>query len=311
MLHGKKTYALYGACLQSDWNLPLPKLAINCNLPRFEVNRATRSLNPELPVQITPSGTHWIELKNRSVFIGWPGYAEFLVSSDGRTITAHELQDSNGAALEALLLGPVMSFALLKVGVEQFHATAVVIDGKAAAFIGRSGYGKSTLAATLIRTGFRLLTDDLLVLRSERGHIWAEAGPKRIKLLPHTAQRTLGEFSMRARSSVITPKLLIPVRSINFQSAAVPLKVIYSLNSPAAKNSKIVSLRRFSKRRAFVRMLANNYNVVYGDPKRTNQLFQLSTDVASTVPVKSLSYPRTFTSLSLVRDAILADLAVR
>lgn len=51
------------------------------------------------------------------------------------------------------------------------HASAVETGGRAIAFTGPSGSGKSTLAAALCRRGFRLFSDDTLVL------VPTEAGP--------------------------------------------------------------------------------------------------------------------------------------
>ena len=46
------------------------------------------------------------------------------------------------------------------------HASAVAIDGKAAAFLGPSGSGKSSLALELMSRGAQLVSDDLtLVVR--------------------------------------------------------------------------------------------------------------------------------------------------
>ena len=58
----------------------------------------------------------------------------------------------------------MLSFSLLSLGYEPLHATAVVVDGEAVAFLGDCGYGKSTLGAAFLARGFPLLTDDVLAL---------------------------------------------------------------------------------------------------------------------------------------------------
>ena len=51
----------------------------------------------------------------------------------------------------------------------------------AVAFLGDSGFGKSSLAAYLLSAGDRLVTDDLLLLQESEGFL-AYPGPPRIKL---------------------------------------------------------------------------------------------------------------------------------
>ena len=87
------------------------------------------------------------------------------MSADGRHVAAGHLGNASAESFQSYLLGWVLSFALVKQGYEPLHATAVVVDGKAVAFLGTSGDGKSTLAAAFLHAGHTLLTDDLLLIR--------------------------------------------------------------------------------------------------------------------------------------------------
>src|SRR5712691_6556991 len=70
---------------------------------------------------------------------------EFLISADGRAIAARALGHSPREAFHTYLLGQALSFALIKQGFDPLHATTIAIDGAAVAFLGDSGYGKSSL----------------------------------------------------------------------------------------------------------------------------------------------------------------------
>jgi hypothetical protein len=249
-----------------------------------------------------------VELQDNSVFLVWPERYEFIISADGHRITAYDFGKSREDDLEILLLGPVMSFALLKLGVEQIHATAVVVNDEAVAFLGESTYGKSTLAAAFIYAGFRLLTDDLLVLSLEDNRIWAQSGPQRIKLFPEAAQKVLGKYSDDIGRNSRSSKLLIPLEAAHSQLTAVPLRCIYVLNSPGLVAPRRVNLRRLSQKDACIGLLHNNYNTVLRSRDCVAKPFNLATAVASRVPVKRVRYPRNFASLPRVREAILADL---
>ncbi|MEM7522664.1 MAG: serine kinase [Pseudomonadota bacterium] len=55
------------------------------------------------------------------------------------------------------------------------HAAAVALDGAALLILGPSGSGKSALALDLIALGARLVADDVVVIRADRGRAVAAA----------------------------------------------------------------------------------------------------------------------------------------
>lgn len=62
------------------------------------------------------------------------------------------------------LLGPVLGVVLRLRGVTCLHASAVALGGKAIAFMGVPGAGKSTTAALFARNGHSILADDITAL---------------------------------------------------------------------------------------------------------------------------------------------------
>src|SRR5206468_10962716 len=99
------------------------------------------------------------------------------ISADGCFIAGRFFRENSIEAFRTYLLGQVISYALLKQGIEPLHATVPVIDGMAVALLGNSGYGKSTMGAAFLQVGARLLTDDLLVLRKQGDNWIAHPGP--------------------------------------------------------------------------------------------------------------------------------------
>ena len=161
-----------------------------------------------------PRSRKWFEcrrLPDGATYLRWYDLFEFLISSDG----THDRLSSpcEGDADESLttyLLGQVLSFSLLSRGNEPLHATAVVIDGEAVAFLGDCGYGKSTLGAAFLARGFPILTDDILALEVRDGRWFAHAGPRRLKLFPSVARKILARADgMHLNAG--TSKLLLPL----------------------------------------------------------------------------------------------------
>lgn len=306
-------YRLYGLGLRSHWPLPCPA-GRGTEPAEIEMFDGPAHLFSEASREAgrRSNGERWFRyrrLPDGSDYLRWSGLFEFLISRDGHRIACRPLNGTPREAFHAYLLGQVLSFALIKRGIEPLHATAVVIDGKAVGFIGDCGYGKSTLAATFLQAGHPLLTDDLLVMKEEGDGFAAYSGPPRIKLFPAIAKRLLGGRATGTPMNPLTPKLVIPLGRDGkgaWQGAA-PLKAIYVL-MPSRKNSrKGISIRSLSPRRALLALLKNTFNPVIVEPARLERQLDLTSRLASKVPVKALSFPKRLATLPAVRDAILSD----
>jgi hypothetical protein len=310
----QRFYHLYGLRLRSHWSLRYPPGSPNW----FGEVALTDGTSPSLASAFedacpTRNHVHWFhhrQLPNGSLYLRWADLFDFLLSVDGREIAARPLSRSSPEAFHAYLLGQVLSFALIKQGLDPLHATVVVVNGEAVAFLGDCGYGKSSLAAAFLDSGHRLLTDDLLVLRRERGRYEAHPGAPRIKVFPEIAREFLAARSAATPISHLSPKLIIPLDRTQVAMRAAPLKAVYLLAAPSTRNtSERIAIRRLSRRRGCLSVVQNTYNSAVRDSGRLNRQFALASGVVADVPISTLSYPRTLHLLRSVRDAILADLA--
>jgi hypothetical protein len=69
-------------------------------------------------------------------------------------------------------------------GRQLFHASAIELSGRAFAFVGMSGAGKSSVAAHAVARGARLVTDDVLALEPEHDAVLAHSGTRLVGLDP-------------------------------------------------------------------------------------------------------------------------------
>jgi hypothetical protein len=77
---------------------------------------------------------------------------------------------------QRFLVGRVLPWAAVLRGREALHASAVAVDGRAVAFVGQTGAGKTSLAVQLVARGNRFVTDDVLTLDDRGGQIRAHPG---------------------------------------------------------------------------------------------------------------------------------------
>ncbi|MBI3404840.1 MAG: hypothetical protein HY046_05235 [Acidobacteria bacterium] len=249
-------------------------------------------------------------LDRGAYYLRWKGWWEFLISAEGNRIIGRPIGKGSLESFYNYLLTQVLSFALLRQGIESLHCTAMLVGGRAVGFLGDSGYGKSSLAAAFVRSGYPLITDDVLVLQKHGNGFLAYPGLPRVKLFPERAEKLLGRPVKGTRMNPSTAKMVIPLLPEETCRTAVPLRSLYVLNSPAtARQSKKVTIKRLSRREAFVALIQNNFNSRMNVPDRLRGHFFFSSAVAAKTPVSIMSYPRTWTSLAKVCEAVQRDLA--
>lgn len=100
-----------------------------------------------------PSGEHLLRFH---------GTCDVRVSGDLSTVHVHPRVGADPGVAAILVCGAVLSFVLYLRGAAVLHGSAVDLGGRAVAFVGSSGMGKSTMATLLCASGGAMITDDVL-----------------------------------------------------------------------------------------------------------------------------------------------------
>jgi hypothetical protein len=113
-----------------------------------------------------PQASTWVRFGRvpHGFLIEFPDLARFSLAADGSAVDVEPLGETPAYTVRHLLLNQVLPVVLGRRGRLVLHASAIAIDDAVIAFVGRSGVGKSTLAAACCGAGARLVTDDALVL---------------------------------------------------------------------------------------------------------------------------------------------------
>jgi hypothetical protein len=278
---------LYGQVVHSPVALPAP--AADASVPP-DITIATAE-TPLAHPHAAGDALAYQRLADGRVFVSWYGLLEFVVSRDGRNITAHARADTSYEPLYAHLLSHALAIALQQRGIESLHAVAFAIDGAAIALIGDCGYGKSTLAAHAVRAGARLLTDDLLVC--EGGQVLP--GAARVKLEPEVARRAFGE---RAGTPMYDErgKWIYPLGAAEFMPSPVRLARIYALR-PDSAAPRIEALDGASALKA---LLSATFNPLEKSAARLASHMRYHAALARQVPILRLHVPRRFDRIDQV-----------
>jgi len=126
--------------------------------------RIRRRPVPEYLKEATTRGPVW-ELDERRFLLRLPGIGRFL-ASDGHTLDMDPDPGTDPKDAMPFLLGTGFGALLLQRGGLVLHAASVAVDGRAYVFCGRSGIGKSTLAAALCNAGCLFVNDDVCAVGS-------------------------------------------------------------------------------------------------------------------------------------------------
>jgi hypothetical protein len=151
----------------------------------------------------------------------------------GREILVEPDPDVADRNVRLYLLGSAFGALLHQRGVLPLHANAVEIDGKAVAFMGEAGAGKSTLAAWFHDRGFRIIADDVCVVGfDDCGEPYAAPGLPRLRLWAE-ALALMGRDAVGLERSYVgadEEKYDVPIAPARAAQTEIPLAALYLLD---------------------------------------------------------------------------------
>lgn len=177
-----KSYSVYGKTVKSNYPMPLPA----ANSSQRDVTLTFEGIVPKNEDRPpNKNGRIW-----RKENDGWLlryynslGHMnEFRFLSNGSHITFSQSWPEWRDTLFALM-NPVMAASVTLQGEPALHSSSLVFDGKSTLVMGISGAGKSSLSAALATNGLSVHSDDIGVVKWNRGDIpLVMSGYSRIKV---------------------------------------------------------------------------------------------------------------------------------
>lgn len=276
----------------------------------FEISKGTLSEpDPDSWIEFPPVSSRDCPLAvartGAGLVLRFAAIADFLVSEDGARVACRPATGCPPGTIRHLLLDQVLPRVVAHRGRLVLHAGAVELKGAAVAAVGASGLGKSTLVAGFHRAGFHALTDDgLIVMVDDTGctglalypglRLW----PPSIAGLDIEPAETVPMDSRSAKRRVRLPAANAP--------APQRLIAVFVLTPPPNKHEvHDVTIAPLSAREACVELLRASFQLDIGNPRRAAGHLETAAQVAGRLPVFALSYPRDYSRLPQVREAIL------
>ncbi len=172
------------------------------------------------------------------------GVARFHVAR-GESITIEREDGASDDDVRVFLLGSALGALLHQRGVLPFHGSAIAVNDGAVAFLGPSGVGKSTLAASLSRRGYRVLADDVAAIALRDRSPLLIPGSPQLKLWADVAEKLGESIDHLRRVRADLEKFSLPVGRADEQP--LHLRRIYVLESTNTRDLTLTELKGMEK----------------------------------------------------------------
>jgi HPr Serine kinase C-terminal domain len=290
-------YTAYGLNIRSY--LPLPELAETESSADVAIQPGT-VLHP---ADTTQSEQCIWATATEAIFF-WEEVGTILVRN-GKEIIVDAVPDANPNILRLFLLGSALGTLLHQRGLLVLHGSVVAINGSAIAFLGESGWGKSTTVAALCAQGHRMVADDVLVIDfTTIGNPIVFPGSPQVKLWsdavtslgsdPQTLKRIRPEFDKYAQQY-----------TTEFSLQPLPLKQLYILGV-----GPVLEIEPIPVQQAFKELVFHSYAVPFLKTAFSNQdHFRQCAKLINSVSISRLKRQRDLLALMEIVRLIEADVA--
>lgn len=297
-------------------NVPIPELVPgDYQQPEFtfQLRPETKDFSksyPWLNRWYALDGSVWLAFARLEAgyLLRFPALADFVVSTDARTICGYLRAGCPPETMRHLLLNQVIPIVLSHLGKLVLHASACVTAHGAIAFMGVTGTGKSTLAASFGLQGCVVLTDDCLLVEEQEGQVITVPGYPGLRLWPETVSALFEGAPVLQPLAHYTEKKRLLLEQDYFDSSLL-LKAVYVLAPPddtrGITGVNIIPLRTGE---ALLETVKHTFQLDVTDRDKLGQAFRRYEWLAKSVKFFRLTFPREHAFLPAVKKAIFSHL---
>ena len=270
------TYRLFGLDLRSEIDLGGLAPAVEAATPDVEI-----AFGPIAPSEDPPGYSATAE----GTLLSVPKVGRYLIR-EGRQIVVEPATEASERNLRLFLLGSAIGALLHQRGLLPLHANAIDLGGRAVAFSGHYGAGKSTIAAWFHDRGYPILADDVCVIGFDAaGRAIAYPGIPRLRLWREALEATGRDADAYDRSFDDQEKYDVPTQS-GANPEPLPLAAIYLLRKADDESGGEAAIDRLTGVDSVETLISNTYRGGYlRTIGRTGEHLAACLSIARTVPI--------------------------
>ena len=260
--------------------------------------------------------THIVSLDNTlTIEVAYPGYfaltfadlARFDISSQDKVIRVFPFsRDVTEETIRHLLNDQVLPRIFASEGALVLHAGSVLTPEGAVILVGPSGRGKSTLTASLHVQGYPLLGDDAILVSATAAGMECVATYRSLRLFSDSIASVFPYPVQISAGAHYTSKLNVSnLGSDNHLGSPVAVRAIFILGEPVERD---IVVRRMEPSEACMGLMEQSFSLDPSDVRRAQTRLDNASKVATQVPVFRIDYPRDFSRIASVHEAIFSAL---
>lgn len=299
----KNFYSAYGLTIESQIGLPGLKTHVKTEGLEPDVIFKIEKIRPaDLKRLLGEAKTYEapgcdVRASENAMFFDYHSGPSILVTAGNEVI--FDLRGTHESDVTPYLTGYVLAVLLLQRGLLVLHASVVTASGRALAFLGAKGDGKSTIAAGLNARGYSLVSDDHLPIVFRDRSVLTLPGYPQIRLFADSVEAVGATTASLVPVHPLTDKFMLPSAN-GFSMDEVPLSAVYLLDV-----DEDVSIERLHPSKAFIEAVRHTHvNYYLKDANVQEQHFADCDRLVTSVPFFVLRRPRDFGKMSLVAEMI-------
>jgi hypothetical protein len=296
-------YSVFGASLRSNSSIPGltpnpapvggPDIELHLGISPDAGVHSGAALTAEKLIYVSPeldaSGESTLrvgELAQGALHLAFRDGTEFWLDRKGRSIWATWSAKSSLENTVSYLLGPILGIVLRLRGIVCLHASAVAIDGRCVAFVGAAGAGKSTTAAAFARSGYGIVSDDIVGLVEREQRFYVLPAYPQVCLWPESVEMLYGsaEALPRLLHDWEKRRLTLGEGGTRFENRTLPLDAVYLLGERRA--DALAEVSTIPEGEALLSLVANTYATHLIDRTMRGEEFAVLGRLVSSVPVR-------------------------
>lgn len=253
-------------------------------------------------IENAPDWCHFFRIEDDYV-LRFPNLADFKIDAQTLTVRCKPVPNVPISTIKQLYLNQVVPLVQSRSSKLVFHGSAIVADDLALAFVGVSGRGKSTLAASFSSNNHPFLTDDGLLIKKLDDVYQVVPSHASVRLWNDSHSAVLGENAVFEEPLDYTSKLRFPAneKMVHYQKPS-KLHKIYFLGAAVTDEIRITKL---SHQKALLELINNSFLLDIEDKKMLTQHFDQLSKFSALGVFYQLDYPRDYSQLANVRQTIL------
>ena len=237
--------------------------------------------------------TEFLKMSKNDFRLSIKGIAEFRVLNGNKIYWDKTNEKVMGNDIKAFLYSSVFGALLIQRDNIVLHGNALTKNKKLIICLGKSGVGKSTISYILMKNGWELISDDLVLINNNSQ---VSIGIQRIKLWENTLKALNIKNSRLEKVRPNINKYLINKSDLILAKETYPISAIYILYSEndIQSNNKDLNIINIKKEQTKLFLLRENFfrpRIVKGLGKEAIYFSKL-TRLIRNHPISLLSLPR-------------------